>query len=385
MQGARLDALTGMRGVAALMVVGYHAVLFVALAQAQAGQPDTAFSHPWSVWALGAGWLGVDFFFVLSGFLLAGPLLRQAHPWPSGAEYRLFAAKRLLRIAPPYYGALLLAGALAGWSSHPLFAFSAEGLAWHASFLHAFSPEHQFSMIAVAWTLALEVQFYLLLPLLVVPFRRWGPGVAAVFAAVALAYVAWAQDADWARDRFQTYQFPAFLAHFGFGIAAAQLARRGWRPPSPDVVALAALAVLVVLPAVATGHTGQFDPPPGLLAQQLIRPLAALFFAVLILCALHPASRLGRALAVRPLFWLGEASYSVYLVHWSLGGLFLVTDATAWAFTSVPSFVLLFTMLSILLGTAFFVLVEWPSLLLKDAVSRRLHAPARPHALDPAP
>lgn len=382
----RVAALTGMRGVAALMVVGYHAVLFMWLAQMESGRPADAFTHPWSAWGLGGGWLGVDFFFVLSGFLLAGPLLRQRDHWPTWPEYRLFAAKRLLRIVPPYYAALLLAWLLAGWSGHALFRVTPEGLLWHASFLHVFVPEHQFGIIAVAWTLALELQFYLLLPLIVVPFRRWGPWVAASFVVASLAYVAWAQDPDWARDRFQVYQFPAFLGHFGFGIAAAQLAQRGWRPPGdPDLVAALAFAALVVTPAALTGYTQAFETPDHVVAKHLVRPLAALFFAILVLCALADDSRIGRALTVRPLLVLGEASYSLYLVHWSLGGLLLVTGASAWAFASVPSFTILFTAMSLLLCAAFYALVEWPSLLLKDEVSRRLHAPARPHGLDPAP
>lgn len=378
----RLDALTGMRGLASLMVVGYHAVGFYWLWQLESGRATDAFGHPLSAWGLGAGWLGVDLFFVLSGFLLARPLLRKAGRM-TGPEYRAFAAKRVLRIAPPYYVALALAYALVGWSGHPLFHFTTKGVLLHLVYLHTFFEAHAFGILSVAWTLGLELQFYLLLPLILIPFRRYGPGVALPCLAIAATYLFWAHDpGDFLDNRFRTSQFPAYLGHFAVGIAAAQLVQRGWRPKvQPDLALAGAFAVLVVAPAWLTGYPTRLGPVD---VPYLVHPMAAAFFALLMVLATQPESLLGRALALRPMMWVGEASYSLYLVHYSVAGAFIVTRP-AWAFTSLGWFAVILTMASLLAAATFYVLVERPSLQLKEAVARRLGGIPRPRGLDPAP
>lgn len=371
----RIDAVTGMRGVASMLVVGFHAVLVFWLAQLALGWRADAFEHPLSAGFFGAGWVGVDFFFVLSGFLLATPLLQPRPDAPEG--YRVFAAKRLLRIAPPYYASFLVVYALAGWSGNPAFSFTLESVLVHILYLHNFFVEHQFGLNGVAWTLAVELQFYLLLPILVLPFRRWGAWPALPFAAAALAWDAWAFDpSDPVRTRFLTFQFPAFLAHFAFGIAAADLLRRGWRPPAPDVLATIAIVLLVVLPALALGYTRQFEALDVTAYHVYLRPAAGLAFAVGIVCALQEGSRIGRLLAVRPLLWLGELSYSIYLVHLAAGGVYLVSGAH-WAFShGLPFFMLLMTATSLLVAVGLYVAVERPSLRLKDHIVRRLRGGA---------
>lgn len=372
----RLDALTGMRGVAALLVVGFHAVLCTWLAQMAFGWDATAFESPLSRWFLGAGWTGVDFFFVLSGFLLARPLLRAPQAWPTWPGYRLFAAKRLLRIAPPYYASFAIVWLLAGWSQHPIFSTTPKGLLIHALYLHNFFRAEQFAITGVAWTLAVELQFYLLLPLLVQPFRRMGPAAALPFAAAAVAYQAWAyRPDDLLTTRFLEFQFPAFLAHFGFGIAAAQLFDGGWRPRMPPDLAIAlGLAAFLIVPAVALGYTRQFEPIDVPFSYIALRPLVALAYAIVILFALHPASVVGRLLSLPPLQWLGDISYSLYLTHLAWGGLFLVTEAH-WAFRlGVPGFLPIMLAGSLAVAAITYVLVERPSLRLKDRVTRRMES-----------
>jgi peptidoglycan/LPS O-acetylase OafA/YrhL len=376
----RLDALTGMRGVAAFLVLGFHAVLCVWLAQLWFGWPATAFESPVSRWFFGAGWTGVDFFFVLSGFLLARPLLDAPRAWPTLRGYRVFVAKRLLRIAPAYYASFLVFLALVGWSTYPVFATSAKGLLIHALYLHNFWRDQQFAMSGVAWTLAVELQFYLLLPILVQPFRRLGPAAAVLFLGAALAYEWWAyRPADALTTRFLEFQFPAFLAHFGFGIAAAQLFARAWRPRVPPDLAIAAgLAAFLVVPAVALGYSRQFEPIDVPFYFVALRPLAGLAFAITILFALQPASAVGRILTLRPLRWLGDISYSLYLTHLFWGGLFIVTGAQ-WAFRKgVPGFLPIMVAGSLALAWLMYVLVERPSLRLKERVTQRMEAASNP-------
>lgn len=371
----RVGALTGMRGVAALLVLGFHCVLVFWLAQITFGWEADAFGHPLSEGFFGAGWVGVDFFFVLSGFLLSRPLLGGGTALPVWARYRVFAAKRLLRIAPPYYASFLAIYLLAGWTGHPIYAMSFEGFAVHALYLHNFFPEHQFAVSGVAWTLAVELQFYLLLPLLVLPFRRYGPWVSVLFLAAALAFLAYAYDpADPGRTRFLVFQLPAFLGHFGFGIAAAQLHDTGHWPRAfrPDIAILASAAALIVAPAAVLGYSDSFDAPNELLFHALVRPAAGLAFAIIILAALRPGSVTGLALTWRPLLWTGEISYSLYLIHLAVGGVFLVNE-WQWAFHfGLAPFMLMMSAASLVLAWLFFHAVEKPSLRLKDRVTALL-------------
>lgn len=381
----RLDALTGMRGIASLMVVGYHAILFYWIWQLETGRVSNAFEHPLSVWGLGAGWLGVDFFFVLSGFLLARPLLRQAGAMTQ-LEYRAFVAKRVLRTAPPYYAALLLTYAVVGWSGHPLFDFTFEGVTAHVLYIHNFFPEHHFGIMGVAWTLGVELQFYLFLPLIMMPFRRFGPVATIPFALAAIAYLVWANaPVDASQVRFHTFQFPAFLGHFAVGIAAAQLVQGRWRPRiDPDFAIASALTLLVLVPASLLGYARQFEPVEGPLFAYFVRLLAGIFFGILMVFSLQPGSRVGRWFTMRPMVWMGEISYSLYLVHYGIAGTFLVSGSDA-PFRDLPTFAFLLTVTSLIGAAAFYALVERPSLQLKEAVARRLGGVPRPRGLDPAP
>ncbi|MGH0031967.1 MAG: acyltransferase family protein [Myxococcota bacterium] len=155
-ESPRVPALDGLRGVAILMVLFFHATV-VEPEGALEGLVYGAFRN--------FGWAGVDLFFVLSGFLITGVLLdAKRGPRP----LRSFYARRVLRIFPVYYGflalAFLLAPAFAGdafrpgddavwyWLYLQNFATAAAGDWSHGRFLNLF------------WSLAIEEQFYLLWP-----------------------------------------------------------------------------------------------------------------------------------------------------------------------------------------------------------------------------
>ncbi len=158
-----VNALDGLRGVALLLVICHH----------------LAYSYPPHFFlragvllrivrfVLLNGWMGVDVFFVLSGFLVTGVLLRSR-----GAENycSVFFARRALRVAPVYYGVLvfvfLLPGSLllhyhhVGWQSQLLWWLSSSNI---VSGLHPV----QFALLSPFWSLAVEEHFYLVWPLAV--------------------------------------------------------------------------------------------------------------------------------------------------------------------------------------------------------------------------
>ncbi len=166
---ATLDSLTGLRGLAALWVLAYHA------------------------WSAPGGYLGVDLFFALSGFVLAlnyGDAALHA----SARRYGEFLGKRLARIYPAHLCALLLTLACVailapfGRSLHQPAEFSIE--AWWASLLLV--QAWQFPVAAVwnvpAWSISAEWAVYLLFPLLILPVRRLQHARSVVLV-IALVYV----------------------------------------------------------------------------------------------------------------------------------------------------------------------------------------------------
>ncbi|MCE9672353.1 acyltransferase [Myxococcus stipitatus] len=149
---AHLPALDGLRGIAVLMVIAYHS-----LGEIRTASIGSVFQ---------TGWAGVDLFFVLSGFLITGILLRtRTHD----GYFRAFFARRALRIWPLYL--LLLAftfGVMGRWL--PALAFDTQRYPWwlYALYLQniglgEFGPPP----LNVTWSLAIEEQFYLVWPLLV--------------------------------------------------------------------------------------------------------------------------------------------------------------------------------------------------------------------------
>ncbi|HEY9777705.1 MAG TPA: acyltransferase [Planktothrix sp.] len=164
-QGNRLPALTGLRGVAVLLVVIQHATT--------AMYGPCSFELRRLTAPFFCCWCGVDLFFVLSGFLLTDILLKQCS---SPHYFRNFYARRCLRIWPLYYGFLALA-ALVAVATHSSFHGSQSGaaLVFSALFLNnVYQSSHLpcwMTIGAVAvnhlWSLSVEEHFYLGWPLIV--------------------------------------------------------------------------------------------------------------------------------------------------------------------------------------------------------------------------
>jgi peptidoglycan/LPS O-acetylase OafA/YrhL len=310
-------ALTGLRGIAAAMVLCFHVYV---LAGSPPGVPAAL------AWLGAIGWSGVDVFFTLSAFLLTLPFVEarmRAAPEPSLRDYW---RHRLWRILPAYWVQvpilflLALAGAKASFWQAP----DAASLAVNALFLYDLVP-----LVPPAlpswWTLPVELGFYLLLPWfarLLTP-ARW-PWLLLVIAA-SLAWRWWvlhagfnrAQEIAWAEH------LPGRLHQFVIGMLAAWALVR-WRqllaaftPLQRDLIAVAAVLVFVALPALAIPYSGRpynggpMAPLP-LLAWHLF---AALVVAVLLLALCGGPSRAARLFGAAWLRALGLVSYSLYLWH----------------------------------------------------------------------
>lgn len=286
-----------LRGVAVLAVLLFHAGL------------------------LPAGFLGVDLFFALSGYLMTRLIAAEL----GNGTFRLrgFYLRRARRLLPAALTTLAVTTALAPFLLTPTdygafradllaaLTFSANIVLWLQTDYFAAAAETK--PLLHMWSLSLEEQFFILLPLvlLVAPRRWWGALVAlAALASAGLAFALLSGAIDLAVSHKRVasgvfYLLPTRAFEFLAGAAAA-LAVARWGPlalpRSAGRLCLLALALLLAVPL------GPFHPGP-----------AALFVVLLtaLLCA-GDGGWCTRAGLAAPLARLGDWSYSVYLVHWPL-------------------------------------------------------------------
>lgn len=272
------------------------------------------------------GYLGVELFFVLSGFLIGRILLRTVVAAPGLVSLRAFWLRRWLRTLPAYY-TVLLAVSLAAAAGLGAAAWRREDLSFVVFLQNAFPSAAGSGFFAVAWSLAIEEWFYLLTPLLLLAALKL-PGSrerGAVFACCALlvaappaarACIAARSAAGWWEMRGMI--LPRFDA-IGFGVLVAAVRRyeprfyTSWRGRRAPCLLLGAAGLAALAPFVAAGP----GAGRGFLMKTVGFSVAPACFALMLpIFALErprEPGRLGRAAML-----LSGISYSVYLVHWDL-------------------------------------------------------------------
>ncbi len=269
------------------------------------------------------GEVGVALFFVLSGFLLSRPFvvhLRDGAPRPSLRRYWLH---RAVRILPAYYLCLLLLVWLSGVWRVP------DGrldVLLHLLFIFNLVEFSILSINPVFWTLAVEMQFYLLLPLVLVLHRRLVISLLIIACASYLLHAGlnhwfawripwpWSNWQPWLRPHGAVLNHSLFghLPHFILGMVAVVLADR---PPlsnlGPRVASAAWLALIITLALLlSTGWADWVALPYG----PYYLPGVPLMLALLVLLTPH-ADPVCQVLEYRPVRYLGRISYGIYLYH----------------------------------------------------------------------
>jgi peptidoglycan/LPS O-acetylase OafA/YrhL len=302
---ARLPSLDGLRAVAILLVVPHNLNLIAVFPGG---------THLF-VAAVHRGWIGVQLFFVLSGFLITGILL-DARDAPD--YYRSFFVRRVLRIFPLYYATLLVLFVLlpaAGFSFRrdPMVEFS-----YWAYFSNWYGPFHQGpEAVSHFWSLAIEEQFYLLWPFAI--HRRSAAWVMRVCLAIAAASLALRVAMLAAGAPVEAiYQFLVTrmdaLALGGAAAAAFRIpSTASWMSNRRRRILGASLLSLIAGAAISRGYS--FPSP---MTQSLGYTFLAIAFALLVVAGAS-ADRLGPGGWLGVLRWtflrrVAKYSYAMYVL-----------------------------------------------------------------------
>lgn len=354
----RWPVLDGVRGLAVISVVLYHAYRMVVLGD---GAPDTRDLDPLT-WPISTARFALDAFFVLSGFLIVASWtsLRRRHDRLAPAVWS-YAKKRAARILPAYWVSLLILVPLVA----PHLLRSPGKLGLLATVQQYVVPSLPSEVNVVYWSLTTEVHFYVLAPLFAVLLARFG-GWKVVLACTAVT-VWWRMTLPF--DLAASFTFGR-LEQFALGAAAGDLIRAHDRGDDIRLVRWlgdrgVGAALGVVLLALGTFQGAVLDGVGHGILSKLLHPAVALVMAALFvrwLTAARPAGARRPLLEHPGLRLAGLVSYGVYLFHYPVLVHGFAAAGIAAGDGSAPlravAVALGLTLASFLLGTASYVFVE---------------------------
>ncbi|MGB8391381.1 acyltransferase family protein [Mycobacterium sp.] len=312
----RVASLTGIRAVAALLVVGTHAAY-------------TTGKYTHGYWGLVGSRMeiGVPIFFVLSGFLLFRPWVKSVTtggPPPSLSRY---AWHRVRRIMPAYVITVLFAYVLyhfraAGPNPGHTWMGLLRNLTLTQIYTDGYLGKYLHQGLTQMWSLAVEAAFYVTLPplayllLVVVCRRRWQPKLLlGTLLGMTLISPAWLilVHTDHRFPDGARLWLPTYLAWFLGGMVLAVLQAMAVRCYAFMAIPLATISYFIVSTPIAGAPTTS----PASLPEALVKTS---FYAVIATLAVAPLALGDRGwysglLATRPMVWLGEISYEIFLIH----------------------------------------------------------------------
>ncbi len=326
--------------------------------------------HTGASWAVG-GFLGVDLFFVLSGFLITGLLVTE---WQrrGGIDLPRFYARRALRLLPAVLAMcliLLIIGPVASGAEarNALWKGVAGTMFYFANWQQAFGMLPLYQLTDHTWSLAIEEQFYLFWPPILLGVIWWAkrrgvdPMRSALIFAIALAagsallrLALWSGTASEARLYYGTdTRADSLLIGCAVGIAYSTGRLEWGRKLLPALAPFALLGILALFAFV--NHDSKTLYLGGLTGVAL---LVAVLIAGLVL---HPKSAVGRLLALTPLVAIGRISYGIYLWHWPIYRYLHPAElGLGWWQTQVVR-----VLVTLAVATASYFLVELPMLRLR--------------------
>ena len=307
-----IPAIDGLRAVAVIAVILYH------------------LGFDW----IPGGFLGVDLFFVISGYVITRLILDSIQR-SGGLDLRAFYMARLRRLLPPLVFMIITTTVVVGlWAPDTMRRFLTDtpfalfgGMNWWLVFRHVdyFEAIGRPPLLQHTWSLGVEAQFYLVWPLiLLLVLRYFGknkiPGAAliiAAFSGIALLVVSYQLDAANASQVSHVY-FGTDTHSIGLFLGAALAVR--WIPQNLQVTVtrkaqdfidgIGIIGFLGILSAFL--FIDENDPT----LYKLAFPLAGVCGCAILTSIVHPASRFAPILSSKVFVWIGERSYAIYLWHW---------------------------------------------------------------------
>lgn len=307
-----IPAIDGLRAVAVIAVMLYH------------------LGFKW----IPGGFLGVDLFFVISGYVITRLLLDSIQQ-SGGLDLRAFYIARIRRLLPPLVFMIITTTIVVGlWAPDTMRRFLGDapfalfgGMNWWLVFRHTdyFEAIGRPPLLQHTWSLGVEAQFYLVWPLiLLLVLKYFGknkiPGAAliiAAFSGIALLFVSLQVDAASASQVSHVY-FGTDTHSIGLFLGAALAV--SWVPQNLQETVnqkaqdfIDGIGVFGFLGIIASFlFVDETDPT----LYKLAFPLAGIFGCAIITSIVHPASRFAPILSSKPFVWIGERSYAIYLWHW---------------------------------------------------------------------
>ncbi|MCI9873353.1 MULTISPECIES: acyltransferase family protein [Pseudomonas] len=303
MRARQIDSLTSLRFFAAALVVIFHSK------QSFGG---FAFFDDFSLTQ------AVSMFYVLSGFILA-----HTHKTiTSGRELGMFYASRFARIWPLH---LITAIAVILIMKHYNYSIPLRDSFLNFTLLQSWVPNQAtyFSLNGVSWSLSNEIFFYAVFPLLILNIKNtWKIKLVTTIAITAMMLFAF-KDSDGALMTWSTYISPLTrLSEFMLGIAAYQIYLKIFKvthTPTASFSGFELVAIVIAAFAMWSPNLHLFSNLPAKLNTPVtiwfINCGGALAFAFLIIILAQQRGLISKALQARPLVYLGEISFALYMVH----------------------------------------------------------------------
>jgi peptidoglycan/LPS O-acetylase OafA/YrhL len=354
-----------LRGLAILLVAATH----------MPGQMPQAF---WTYWQQ-FGWLGVDIFFVLSGYLIGTELLKPVHRGHA-PDLRIFYLKRAFRILPAFWFMLALY-ALPLMREGPTMAPVWRFLTFTVNFGLDIRTARTFSH---AWSLCVEEHFYLLLPLIILLFRKldrsWIPFV---FAFTVIAGGMWLRHSLWQDWQAHGAKPAEFLKHIyypsycridgllmGVLLATVRLYHGDlWRRHAQPIILLPIAALCLGITGAMNIHNNQILSEIG---SVLFYPLFALGVVLLLSALLDLEPRI-QTMRWSGLSFIAAISYSFYLSQkmvYHIDKLFMPTEwTTGWAA------IVVFYVTAITFAAVMHLLIEQPFMKLRNRMLTHMKKP----------
>lgn len=312
----RIASLTGVRALAAILVVLTHAAYTTG-----------RYNDGYVGLLLSRAEIGVPIFFVLSGYLLFKPWVDRAAAEDRPPSVRRYAWHRVRRIMPAYVVTVLAAYAVYHFrEAGPNPGHNWIGLLRNLTLTQIYTDNYLFSYLhqglTQMWSLAVEAAFYVALPalawllLVVLCRRRWRPGplLAGLFglALISPTWLALVHTTHGLPDGARLW-LPTYLAWFLGGMLLAVLQAMRVRAYAVVCLPLALVSYLIASTPIA----GEPTTSPTKLGEAVVKTIFYAVIATLVVAPLALGNRgwYSRLLGSRPMVFLGEISYEIFLTH----------------------------------------------------------------------